>query len=127
MCPSRWYENACAGVSHVKRIAAVSKTTAARLPAVTLRNRISVGETVSTTSTGSMTPLVDTPRGTPPKIVAKISADVSRIVKSPDTRERFAGLGADSEGTTHAEFSGYFRGDVAKWSKVVKAAKLSSE
>ena len=67
------------------------------------------------------------PRGTPPKIVAKISADVSRIVKGPDTRERFAGLGADSEGTTHAEFSGYFRGDVAKWSKVVKAAKLSSE
>ncbi len=67
------------------------------------------------------------PRGTPPKIVAKISADVSRIVKSPETRERFATLGADSEGTTPAEFSSYFRGDVAKWAKVVKAAKLSSE
>ena len=67
------------------------------------------------------------PRGTPPKIVAKISANVSRIVKAPDTRERFAGLGADSEGTTPAEFSGYFRADVAKWSKVVKAAKLTSE
>ena len=67
------------------------------------------------------------PRGTPPKIVAKISADVSRIVKNPDTRERFAGLGADSEGTTPAEFSSYFRGDVAKWAKVVKAAKLTSE
>lgn len=67
------------------------------------------------------------PRGTPPKIVAKISADVSRIVKAPDTRERFAGLGADSEGTTPAEFGGYFRADVAKWAKVVKAAKLTSE
>ena len=33
------------------------------------------------------------PRGTPPKIVAKISADVSRIVKTPEMRERFAGLG----------------------------------
>ena len=67
------------------------------------------------------------PRGTPQKIIEKISADVSRIVKTPDMRERFAGLGADSEGTTPAEFSRYFRADVAKWSKVVKAAKLSSD
>ncbi len=67
------------------------------------------------------------PRGTPPKIIEKISADVSRIVKTPEMRERFAGLGADSEGTTPAEFSRYFRADVAKWTKVVKAAKLSSD
>ncbi len=67
------------------------------------------------------------PRGTPPKIVAKISADVSRIVKTPETRDRFAALGADSEGTTPAEFRNYFRGDVEKWAKVVKTAKLSSE
>jgi len=67
------------------------------------------------------------PRGTPPKIVAKISADVSRIVKKPETRDRFAALGADSEGTTPAEFRNYFRGDVEKWAKVVKTAKLSSE
>ena len=67
------------------------------------------------------------PRGTPQKIIEKISADVSRIVKTPETRERFAGLGADSEGTTPAEFRQYFRGDVEKWAKVVKSAKLSSE
>jgi len=67
------------------------------------------------------------PRGTPQKIVGKISADVSRIVRTPETRERFAGLGAESEGTTPAEFSKYFRGDVEKWAKVVKAAKISAD
>jgi len=67
------------------------------------------------------------PRGTPRKIIMKISEDVSRIVKTPEVRERFAALGADAEGTTPAEFSNYFRGDVAKWAKVVKATKLSSE
>jgi tripartite-type tricarboxylate transporter receptor subunit TctC len=67
------------------------------------------------------------PRGTPRTIVEKISADVSRIVKAADTRERFAGLGADSEGTTPAQFAQYFRGDVEKWAKVVKAAKLSAD
>ena len=67
------------------------------------------------------------PRGTSQKIVAKISADVSRIVKAPEMRERFAGLGADSEGTTPDAFRSYFRADVEKWSKVVKAAKISAD
>jgi tripartite-type tricarboxylate transporter receptor subunit TctC len=67
------------------------------------------------------------PRGTPPRVVGKISADVSRIVRTPETRERFAGLGADSEGTTPAEFRAYFQADIAKWSKVVRAAKLAAE
>jgi tripartite-type tricarboxylate transporter receptor subunit TctC len=67
------------------------------------------------------------PRGTPQKIVAKISADVSRIVKTPETRERFAGLGADSEGTTPDAFKSYFSADVEKWAKVMKSTKLSSE
>ena len=67
------------------------------------------------------------PRGTSQKIVAKISADVSRIVKAPEMRERFAGLGADSEGTAPDAFRNYFRADVEKWSKVVKAAKISAD
>ncbi len=67
------------------------------------------------------------PRGTPPAIVAKVSGDVSRIVKSPETRERFAGLGADAEGTTPDAFRTYFRADVEKWAKVVKAAKISAD
>ena len=67
------------------------------------------------------------PRGTSPKIIAKISADVSRIVKAPEMRERLAGLGADAEGTAPEAFKNYFRADVEKWAKVVKAAKVSAE
>jgi len=67
------------------------------------------------------------PRGTPPDIVAKIAAVAARIVKSPDTRERFSGLGADAEGTTPAEFRQYLRRDVEKWARVVKAAGVSAE
>ena len=67
------------------------------------------------------------PRGTPPKIIAKISTDVSRIVKAPEMRERLAALGADAEGTTPEAFRNYFRADVEKWAKVVKAAKVSAD
>ncbi|MEY4600255.1 MAG: hypothetical protein RLZZ445_3052 [Pseudomonadota bacterium] len=67
------------------------------------------------------------PRGTPPSIVKKISADVSRIVRTPETRERLAQMGADSEGTTPAAFKAYFRGDFDKWIKVVKATNLTDQ
>ncbi len=67
------------------------------------------------------------PRGTSQNIIAKIAADVSRIVKAPDMRERLAGLGADAEGTTPAAFTKYFRADIEKWAKVVKAAKVSAD
>jgi tripartite-type tricarboxylate transporter receptor subunit TctC len=67
------------------------------------------------------------PHGVSQTIVAKIAADVARIVKTPDTRERFAALGADAEGTTPAEFRQYLRRDVEKWARVVKAAGLAAE
>ena len=38
-----------------------------------------------------------------------------------------AGLGADAEGTAPEAFKNYFRADVEKWAKVVKAAKVSAE
>ena len=44
-----------------------------------------------------------------------------------EMRERLAGLGADAEGTAPEAFKNYFRADVEKWAKVVKAAKVSAE
>jgi tripartite-type tricarboxylate transporter receptor subunit TctC len=65
------------------------------------------------------------PRGTPRHLVGKIAADVARVVQSPEARERMSGLGADAEGTSPAAFAGYFRDNIEKWAKVVKAAGLT--
>jgi tripartite-type tricarboxylate transporter receptor subunit TctC len=62
------------------------------------------------------------PRGTPAKIVDKIALDVNQLLKTPEMRERFTALGAEAEGTSPAEFKAYFRNDMDKWRKVVKAA-----
>ena len=67
------------------------------------------------------------PRRTPQKVIDKIAADVSRFLKTPETRERFSNLGVEAEGTTPAEFKAYFRNDLEKWSKVVKAAGVSAD
>jgi tripartite-type tricarboxylate transporter receptor subunit TctC len=67
------------------------------------------------------------PRGTPPRIVDKIADDVSRVLKTPEMRERFTALGVEAEGTAPADFKSYFRKDMEKWRKVVKAAGVAGD
>ena len=67
------------------------------------------------------------PRGTPPRIVEKIAADVSNVLKAPETRERLLTLGVDAEGSTPAQFKAYFREDIGKWRKVVIAAGVHAD
>jgi tripartite-type tricarboxylate transporter receptor subunit TctC len=67
------------------------------------------------------------PRATPQTLVDRIAADVTRLLQTPEMRERFSTLGVEAEGTTPAGFKAYFRNDVEKWRKVVKAAGVSAD
>jgi tripartite-type tricarboxylate transporter receptor subunit TctC len=67
------------------------------------------------------------PRGTPKDVVAKISAEVSRIVNSPELHERLNGLGVEAVGSTPAEFKALFSKEIEKWAKVVTAARISMD
>jgi tripartite-type tricarboxylate transporter receptor subunit TctC len=60
------------------------------------------------------------PAGTPQAIVDRLNTEIVKIVKLPETRERFLSLGAEPAGTSAAEFGAFFRNEVAKWGKVVK-------
>ena len=65
------------------------------------------------------------PRGTPPAVIARIATDVTRIMRAPDMQERWSGVGVEPAGSTPAEFKARFVDELAKWAKVVKAAKLA--
>ena len=60
------------------------------------------------------------PRGTPKAIVDKLAAETQRILRLPDVRERFAGLGAEPVGSTPAEFAQHVQREIGKWARVVK-------
>ena len=62
------------------------------------------------------------PRGTPRAVVDKLAGEVQRILRLPDVRERFAGLGAEPVGSTPAEFAAHVRREIDKWARVVKAS-----
>jgi tripartite-type tricarboxylate transporter receptor subunit TctC len=60
------------------------------------------------------------PKGTPPAIVEKINAEVNKVLKSTDVREKFAAEGGGALGGSSQEFAALLKADYAKWGKVVK-------
>lgn len=62
------------------------------------------------------------PGGTPPAVIGKLNAEFVRILKLSDVQERMVALGADIVAGTPAEFAAYLQSEIAKWSKVARAA-----
>ena len=62
------------------------------------------------------------PAGVPRDIANKISADIVRVLKAPDMRERFVSQGADPVGSTPEEFGAHMKSETAKWARLVKAS-----
>jgi tripartite-type tricarboxylate transporter receptor subunit TctC len=62
------------------------------------------------------------PKGTPQPVVDKLSAEVQRILKLPEVREKLAALGAEPVGSTQAEFAAHVKKEIGKWAKVVKTS-----
>jgi tripartite-type tricarboxylate transporter receptor subunit TctC len=67
------------------------------------------------------------PAGTPQAILQRLNAEVVRILKTDDIRNRFASLGSTAAPGTPAEFSAAIKTDFDKWAKVVKAAGVTLE
>jgi tripartite-type tricarboxylate transporter receptor subunit TctC len=62
------------------------------------------------------------PKGTPQPVVDKLSAEVQRILRLPEVREKLAALGAEPVGSTQAEFAAHVKKEIDKWAKVVKTS-----
>jgi len=60
--------------------------------------------------------------GVPAAIIRRLNEEVVRIVRTPEVRDKFTGLGIDAVGNSPEEFATFIRAEVAKWAKVVKAS-----
>jgi tripartite-type tricarboxylate transporter receptor subunit TctC len=67
------------------------------------------------------------PAATPKATVAKVSADVKRVLAMGEVREKMLGLGADPAANAPEEFARFIRDDQAKWSKLMKEAGIMPE
>ncbi len=60
------------------------------------------------------------PAATPKEAIAKLNAEVARILRLPDVRERWAQLGVETMDNTPEQFSQWARDELDKWGKVIR-------
>jgi tripartite-type tricarboxylate transporter receptor subunit TctC len=60
------------------------------------------------------------PAGTPASVVARLNAEVNKILKMPEVREKIRAEGGDILGGTPAEFASMIKTEHVRWGKVVK-------
>ncbi len=63
---------------------------------------------------------VAVPAGTPKEIVARLHAEIVKVLAMPDIRERFLRDGIETVGSTPEQFAEHIRRERIKWAKVVK-------
>jgi tripartite-type tricarboxylate transporter receptor subunit TctC len=67
------------------------------------------------------------PAGTPKEIVARLNAEMVKIIRSPEIIDRFAKAGVDPVGSSADEFGAFLRAEVARWAKVVQDANIKAD
>lgn len=70
---------------------------------------------------------VAVPAGTPPATVAALNREINRIIAMPEVKARLDGLGLDVVGGSAESFGKTIAADVARWSAVVRDARIKPE
>ena len=67
------------------------------------------------------------PAGTPAPIVARLNAELVKIVHAPDVKAKLLELGSDPVGSTPQEFAAVIRSEYEKWSRVIREAGIKAQ
>ncbi|HQR21488.1 MAG TPA: tripartite tricarboxylate transporter substrate binding protein [Burkholderiaceae bacterium] len=120
------FDNVASAMPHLKdgKLRALAVTSAQRSPL--LPDLPTVAESVpgfeSTTWFG-----VFGPKGMPPDIVQKLNSEINAVLKSAEFRDRLKTLGYDAAGGTPADFARVVASDSAKWSKLIRERRITTE
>ena len=64
------------------------------------------------------------PAGLPRELVARLNAEIVKVIALPDTRERLAALGAEPSAFSADEFAAFNRSELERWGRIVRAANI---
>jgi tripartite-type tricarboxylate transporter receptor subunit TctC len=70
---------------------------------------------------------VHVPARTPRATIARLNAELDRLLKLPEVRERMQTLGLDPVGGTPEAFAAFVKADIARWAKVIKESGTRAE
>ncbi len=64
------------------------------------------------------------PARTRKDLVARLHAEITKVLRAPDVRQRFFGEGLEPLGATPEEFAALIASETAKWAKVIRGANI---
>ena len=67
------------------------------------------------------------PGRTPPQIVAKLNAEMLRVLSRADSRDRLFSSGLEYVGNSPLEFAAIIKAEMVKWSRLIKSAGIREE
>jgi len=65
--------------------------------------------------------------GTPREIVQRLNSEMVKVLSSPEIKERFGKMGVEVVAGSPEQFSGFLRGEVSRWAKVIKDAGIKAD
>jgi len=70
---------------------------------------------------------INAPAKTPDAVIRRLADEAAKAARSPKVAERFAADDADPVGSTPAAYAAFIKSEQARWSKVVRAAKIKAD
>jgi tripartite-type tricarboxylate transporter receptor subunit TctC len=67
------------------------------------------------------------PAGIPPAVLAKLSAELNKVLQHPELKAAFAKIGVEPRGTTPEEGAAFTKSEFEKWKKVIVDGKIQPE
>jgi tripartite-type tricarboxylate transporter receptor subunit TctC len=67
------------------------------------------------------------PAGTPKRRVERMHGELTKLLRLPDVKENLTAAGYDIATSDPGEFASYLKADIAKWSRVIKDARIQPE
>ena len=67
------------------------------------------------------------PKGTPAAIVSRLNTEIRKVLADPETRARLMALGFEVAGSTPEELAERVRSERDKWSRIIRAARITAD
>jgi tripartite-type tricarboxylate transporter receptor subunit TctC len=67
------------------------------------------------------------PPGMPPALVARLNAEVNRVLALPEVKQRMAEIGVEVQNATPEAFAAVLRADAEKWSGLIRQLGIRAE
>ncbi len=67
------------------------------------------------------------PAGTPKEIIARLNAELVKILRRPDVHQKVSADGGEVVGSSPGEFTAHIRAELTRWAKIVKQANIRAD